>query len=132
VAYASLNGQAPPLAGKGPLLIGGDRPSANNVPPQNLGGVFDEIRISDAALQPSQFVVDLSPKPLEVRITPKVEIAWPSRSDTLYQVQWCSVLNSKAWFDLEGGLQYGDGFTNKVYDPIVGLGERYYRVIAVE
>jgi len=132
VAYSSLNGQAPPVSGRGPLLIGGDSPSATNVPAVNLGGVFDEIRISDTALEPSQFVVDLSPKALEATITPLVEIAWPSRSDTLYQVQASSVLDANSWFDLEDGLLYGDGFTNKVYDRLVWPGQRYYRVIAVE
>jgi len=132
VAYGSLRGQPPPASGGGPLLIGGDRSSPINVPPANLGGVYDEIRISDTALEPSQFVVDLSPKPLEATITPMVEVAWPSRSDTLYQVQWCSVLDSNAWFDLENGLLYGDGFTNTVCDPLAQPGQRYYRVIAVE
>jgi hypothetical protein len=112
--------------------MGGDHPSDVNVPAENLGGVFDEIRLSDVALEPSQFVVDLSPRPLGVAVTPMVEIAWPSRSDTLYQVQWSSVLDSNMWFDLEDGLLYGDGFTNQVYDRWVWPGQRYYRVIAVE
>ena len=60
------------------------------------------------------------------------EIAWPSRSDTLYQVQWSSVVNSNDWYRLEGGQLFGDGFVKKVYDPLIAPGQRYYRVIAVE
>lgn len=132
VASSRLREQRPPVAGEGSLLLGGDHPATTQDPPLNVGGIFDEIRISNIALNPAQFVVDLSPKPLMTTVTPAMEISWPSRSDTLYQVQYSTSMEPGEWANVEDGLVFGDGFTKTMLDRNVWSGRRFYRVEAVE
>lgn len=116
--------------GDGPLIVGAVNSSYGEGKPPvrpSFVGLIDEIRVADQALYPKDFVVDLSYKPLELTITPKIEIAFPTASGNYYQVQWASPLNTNEWNNLGRHLD-GNGLTNVVYDT-VGFGQnRFYRV----
>ena len=116
--------------GTGPWCIGANN-FANDAERGNFQGVIDEIRVSDAALGPADFVTDLSPKPLAATIAAKVEITWPSRRHDLYQVEWASELDTNTWQSL-GGSVYGNGFINVVYDDMPNSPARFYRVRFIE
>jgi hypothetical protein len=126
----SSTGHPKAVWGSGPLIVGAVKPEfGDGKPPerQSFVGLLDEVRISAEAFYPSRFVVDLSPKPLMLTITPKVEIAFPTSAGNYYQVQWASQLNTNQWYDL-GRHVVGDGLTNVVYDTVTFGANCLYRV----
>lgn len=58
-----------------------------------------------------------------------VDICWPGRTNTMYQVQYRSNLSGTNWFDF-GSPILGTG-TNCVTDGINGMEQRFYRIIRV-
>jgi hypothetical protein len=66
-----------------------------------------------------------------VNIWTAVEVTFQTQTNKLYQVQWASVVNTNAWFNL-GGLIPGTGLTNSVFDSTRGQQQKYYRIIGYD
>lgn len=60
-------------------------------------------------------------------IYPAVEVMWPTCTNKLYQLQWCSEVDTNVWTSL-GGPVVGTGSTNSVFDRSAGRDRRFYRV----
>lgn len=56
----------------------------------------------------------------------EVELCWNSQTNTTYQVQYCSALNTNLWSALS--CVQGNGGTNCIYDAPL-LSQRFYRVV---
>ncbi len=90
-------------------------------------GWIDEVRLSNVALSPDQFLVPSS-QPLEIRVS-QVELSWFGMSGTNYQPQYRSSLTTNTWTDLGNALVGTDALITLV-DPVpAGKPQRFYRVI---
>ena len=97
-----------------------------------LGGGFyglaDEFRLSNAALERAELLVDFPYQEVLATITPKVEITFPTYRHNYYDVEWTQDLSSGLWQHLEPTCINGTGFPVTVTDP-GGFGQqRFYRV----
>lgn len=79
---------------------------------------------------PLHGVVEIVPTSTVSNLTVRtaVEIAWPSQSNSIYQVQWASELDTNTWQNL-GVLLKGDGSTTTILDSTEGVARRFYRVL---
>ena len=67
----------------------------------------------------------------EVFLHLAVEIAWPTQTTNIYQIQWSSTLSSNNWFNL-GAPVRGTGGTNYYFDPTRSQDSRFYRVLTLQ
>ncbi|HEV2691389.1 MAG TPA: hypothetical protein VG347_00685 [Verrucomicrobiae bacterium] len=75
-------------------------------------------------------VVAATPNPVAgVQIYRAVEIAWPSVSNQVYQVQWSSDMSGSNWADFQNPV-IGNGTTNVVFDTVGAQVNRFYRVMS--
>lgn len=96
---------------------------------QYFHGWLDEIRLSNVALTPNQFLVPPSQR-LNIRVS-QVELSWFGLSGTNYQAQYQSNLTTNIWTNL-GGTILGAGAPIQLPDPVAeGSPQRFYRVIVV-
>ena len=90
-------------------------------------GWVDEIRLSNVALTPDQFLVPVTQQ-LGIRVS-QVELSWFGVAGTNYQAQYRSTLTTNIWTNL-GATQVGAGALMTLTDPVpVGEPQRFYRVI---
>jgi hypothetical protein len=92
-------------------------------------GWLDEIRLSNVALSPSEFLV---PVALQVGIrVSQVELSWFGIAGTNYQAQYRSSLTTNIWTNL-GSSSLGANSVITLTDSVpVGEPQRFYRVIIV-
>ena len=92
-------------------------------------GWLDEIRLSNVALTPDQFLQPVSQK-IGIRVS-QVELSWFGVGGTNYQAQYRSSLTTNIWTNLGSPLVGADA---KIIltDPVpAGASQRLYRVITV-
>lgn len=88
----------------------------------DVGGMWN-----DAPEQPMYAVVEIEGTRASIEVA-SVAISWQSTANKLYQVQWSTKVDSDNWSDI-GGLVVGNGQTNTVFDSVVGVSRKFYRVI---
>jgi hypothetical protein len=78
-------GNLPIPFGDGPIYVGAfsEQTVEFSRRDRNFDGLIDEIRFSDTALDTETFLVDLTPKPIDVEIYPAVEIRFHSDNQQL-------------------------------------------------
>jgi hypothetical protein len=126
---------APTAWANRPLYIGaGNFPGGDGTGPfrRNFDGLIDEVRISNVALDPSNFV------PIRAgtfgllaieKVGDAVQVSWPSATNKAYQLQYRSDFTVGAWSNL-GGPTSGTGSDLRVTDPLFpDRASRYYQVI---
>jgi hypothetical protein len=95
-----------------------------------FAGTIDEVRISDAALQPSEFLLSCSNAAPVLSIqfgTQTLEVDWASQAGRQYQVQWTTNLVANSWVNL--GLPIdGNGATISFPTPTATNMCGFYRV----
>ena len=126
--------------GAEPLYIGagnfGNDPNGTGDYRRNFDGLIDEVRISDAALDPSQFLtaatIPITPVTLSIEKAGagNVRITWTSQASKNYQLQWSPSLGS-AWSAL-GGAIVGNGNVLAVVDGLQTASGRLYRMFISE
>lgn len=133
---SSMSGVFPPIAWQNfPINIGaGNYPNEQDTGPfrRNFDGQVDEVRISSAALDPSQFV-SLPPghgAPLTIQQqTGGVLLSWGSVSTETYQLQTRPDLTLGAWSNLRGP-RTGTGSRMSLADPfVVGRTQSFYQLL---
>ncbi len=90
-------------------------------------GWLDEIRLSNVALSPDQFLVPVSQQ-LAIRVS-QVELSWFGSSGTNYQAQYRSSLTTNIWTNLGATLVGADAVITLTDSVPVGEPQRFYRVI---
>lgn len=92
-----------------------------------FNGIITEVRISDVALDPRQFLF----APCIIRevapTTNGVQIGWASSTNWHYQVQWTPELSLASWSAV-GPVMSGNGTTNYFLDARSTNTSRFYRV----
>jgi hypothetical protein len=133
---SSVSGIFPPIVWQNfPIDIGaGNYPNEQDKGPfrRNFDGQVDEVRISSAALTPSEFV-SLPPghyTPLTIQQkTGGVLLSWGSLSPETYQLQTRSDLTLGTWSNLQGP-QTGTGSRMSLPDPfVVGRTQSFYQLL---
>ncbi len=90
-------------------------------------GVITEVRLSDVALPPSEFlfahckITDVFPA------TNGVQLGWTSLTNSHYQVQWTPALDSHSWSNV-GPVVAGNGATNFFLDTSATNTSKFYRI----
>jgi Concanavalin A-like lectin/glucanases superfamily len=133
---AAASGTASPVAwGNFPIYIGaGNFPGGqdNGQFRRNFDGSIDEVRISNVALAPSEFVM-IPPGQFALvgisKFLGGVDLRWVSQTNHAYQVQFTPQLPASAWTNLGGPLP-GNGNLLTLHDAFVsGQSQRYFRVL---
>ena len=119
-------GNHPIPFGEGPVHVGafsGQNNQSTEVD-RNFDGFLDEIRFSDAALGPTEFLADLAPRDVQPEIHKAIELNFQTGDNELYRIEWSQ--DGNAWEEL--GHVLGDGKEKSFHDRSEGAG-RTYRVV---
>lgn len=92
-----------------------------------FNGIITEVRISDVALDPRQFLFAPCIIKEVAPATNGVRIGWASLTNRHYQVQWTPELSLASWSAV-GQAMSGNGTTNYFFDPRGTNASRFYRV----
>ena len=99
---------------------------------RNFDGSIDEVRISDVALTPADFVT-FPPVRFALVAIPDlpggIQLRWDSKANYTYQVQFAPELPAGAWTNLGDPLT-GNGNPLTLSDKFVpGHSQRFFRVV---
>jgi hypothetical protein len=101
---------------------------------RNFDGRIDEVRISDTALLPSEFLTmplgEFQPL-TATKVAEGVEVSWSSTVDGLYQLQATPDLTPTAWLNFGAPLE-GTGGLLKYVEADASQGDRRYFRVATQ
>ena len=133
---STASGKAAPVAWVNfPIYLGaGNYPNGQDNSPfrRNFDGSIDEVRISNVALTPQEFVTIPPTRFARVAIADSlggIQLRWDSRDNHAYQVQFTPELPAGIWTKLSGALPgNGNPLTlTDAFDP--GQLQRFFRVL---
>lgn len=136
ILHSATSGLESPVAWADfPVFIGaGNFPGGQDDGPfrRNFDGSIDEVRISDLALTPSDFVTIPTTQFALVAIPDfpgGIKLRWDSKTNHSYQVQFAPELPASTWTNLGVPLT-GDGNPLTLSDKFVpGQVQRFFRVV---
>lgn len=133
---ATKSGSFPPIPwGNFPIYIGaGNFPGGqdNGEFRRNFDGKIDEVRISNEALQPSQFVTIPSGQFALVTISNALvgaQLRWDSQTNHAYQVQYVPQIPANSWSNLGGPLTGNGNWLTSTDAFVPNRTQRFFRVL---